>query len=106
MLCPVQELGGQQPISPAVDIWSLGCITYELVSGTKLFPADAPLSDWRSRVASIHTMSLTSVPATLGPQLRGMLAPSPSSRPPAASLAACTFFQVGYHHKPTLNHIQ
>jgi serine/threonine protein kinase len=40
--CP-EILLGDDCYTPAVDIWSLGCLGAEMLVGSPLFPGDAPI---------------------------------------------------------------
>ena len=71
-----------------------GCLAFELLTGSTLLTVGNSLSEYRAKIASMSTADLTAVDAQLLPTLRAMLAPSPSSRPPASAFAGCLYFQV------------
>lgn len=83
-----EQARGSTDISPASDIFSLGCVLYEVLTNTAPFAADHVaavlakiLFDQPKRVSSIRP----SVPAALEDLLNRMLAKDPGARPPNAS---------------------
>jgi len=90
-LAPERALG--HPAGPAADVYSLGCVLYQLVTGHPPFQGDAPAA-----VAYQHVKADPVPPGELGPQLAGefedhllqMLAKDPLERPSAQEIAGWT----------------
>ena len=88
-LSPERALG--QPAGPASDIYALGCVLYQLVTGQLPFVADEPAA-----ILFQHVERAPVPPSELRPELAGdlealvfwMLAKDPARRPTAAELAA------------------
>ena len=55
-----------------------GALVYELVSGTPLFSVGNNLGSYQAKLASLHVMDLTGIPAPLQPTLKAMMNPQPS----------------------------
>jgi serine/threonine protein kinase len=75
------------PWSPAVDVFALGVVVWELAAGSRLFARPAP---YLAMAAVVETTPprLTGVEPALASLVAAMLAPVPADRPPAADVAA------------------
>jgi serine/threonine-protein kinase len=88
-LSPERALG--KPAGPAADVYALGCVLYQLVTGHPPFVADEPAS-----ILFQHVEREPVPPSDLRPELAGdleallfwMLAKDPARRPTAAQVAA------------------
>jgi serine/threonine-protein kinase len=88
-LSPERALG--KPAGPASDVYALGCVLYQLVTGHPPFVADEPAS-----ILFQHVEREPVPPSDLRPELAGdleallfwMLAKDPARRPTAAQVAA------------------
>ena len=81
-----------------VDIWALGCIFFELCTGTKAFESDGAVMEYRyNRPLQLPAFCNTTIPPNicilsrptlleLGDQLSKMLSPEPQMRPSAKDL--------------------
>ena len=73
----------------SVDIWSLGCVIFELVVGTKLFLAEGQVSRYYFGKWSFPEDKLTGLSPPVGDfgisLLKSMLAIQPEDRPIAAA---------------------
>ncbi|KAK9813184.1 hypothetical protein WJX72_010231 [[Myrmecia] bisecta] len=78
---------------PAADIFSFGALVYELVTHRPLLDVQDSLQDFHAKIASLHQIDFSSVPAPLLNSLRPMLSPLPATRPPASALAGAQYFQ-------------
>ncbi|QNE16912.1 serine/threonine protein kinase [Kribbella qitaiheensis] len=80
------ERARDEPAGPAADIYSLGCVLYQLLTGGPPFVADTPTGVLRQHLAGTPTC-----PARLergfGRYLMRMLAKSPADRPAADEVA-------------------
>ncbi|MFC6007511.1 serine/threonine-protein kinase [Angustibacter luteus] len=91
-LAPERAQGG--PATSASDVYSLGCVLYQLVTGVTPFRADSPAG-----VAYQHVQAVPVRPGQVLPELMGspvealtlrLLAKDPAMRPSAAEIAAWT----------------
>jgi len=81
-----------------VDIWALGCIFFELCTGTKAFASDGAVMEYRNnRPLQLPVFCGTTLPPNifissqptlleLGDRLSEMLSPEPEMRPSAKDL--------------------
>ncbi|WP_405060282.1 serine/threonine protein kinase [Kribbella sp. NBC_01505] len=70
------------PAGPAADIYSLGCVLYQLLTGAPPFLADTPTGVLRCHVSGVPVVP-SGVEAGVGRQLLRMLAKDPADRPDA-----------------------
>ncbi len=79
-MSPEQMRGGT--VGPAADVWSLGCVLYELLSGARAFPGKT-LSDSIAAVLGREPdwSLLPSAPATLSSLVKRCLEKDPARRP-------------------------
>ncbi|MFC9693333.1 serine/threonine-protein kinase [Kribbella sp. NPDC056951] len=73
------------PAGPAADIYSLGCVLYQLLTGAPPFLADTPTGVLRCHVSGVPTVPSGVEPA-VGRQLMRMLAKDPDDRPDAQEI--------------------
>mmetsp|Transcript_17828 Transcript_17828/g.53724 ORF Transcript_17828/g.53724 Transcript_17828/m.53724 type:complete len:813 (+) Transcript_17828:225-2663(+) len=86
--------GVAQPAqSPASDMFSLGCLSYELLSGSPLMPQHCSVADHQGRVAGLAFMDFGAVEVQAQPVVKGLLSGTPSVRPSATAFMGAAFFQ-------------
>lgn len=78
------EQAGGRPLTPASDVYALGVVGFECLTGRRPFDADSPVA-----IASAHLHAAPpTLPATFPPAVRRLiasaLAKDPASRPPSA----------------------
>ncbi|PRW61454.1 SCY1 2 [Chlorella sorokiniana] len=92
-VAPELVASGSAGVTGAADVFSLGCITFELSARRQLLPVGHSLADYESRVHSLTLVDMSGVPMGLEQPLRQMVAPVAAARPPAAAFPGCAFFQ-------------
>lgn len=87
-LAPERALG--RPAGPASDVYSLGCVLYQLVTGRPPFQADTATATLYQHIDTqpVPPRGLgADVPPAFEAYLMGMLAKQPEERPPAQQVA-------------------
>ncbi len=74
------ELFAREPIRPASDVYALGVILYDALSGTETFER-ASVSEVKKAVLEARPASLSHIPAGIDQLLRRMMAKDPDERP-------------------------
>jgi serine/threonine-protein kinase len=96
-MSPEQALGQIDQITPRSDIYSLGAIVYELLTGTSVFEHNSPMMllvmHIRDPVPPIRDRN-PDVPPALAEMIEACLAKDPTSRPQSASEVAHCFRQA------------
>jgi serine/threonine protein kinase len=86
-MAPEQLSGGRQPVTPRTDLWALGVILYECLSGSRPFGGDS-LAVLQQAICSTEPPRLTEVVPQLDsgvdPICRRCLAKAPEERYPSA----------------------
>lgn len=87
-MSPEQVLG--RPTTPASDLYGLGCLLHELLTGHALFTGDTPFSIMTQHVEAPRPAlpSHVSVPAPLAMLRSALLEVEPDARPSSAGLVA------------------
>jgi serine/threonine-protein kinase len=80
-----EQTGSRSPATPRSDVYALGVVLYECVSGRHPFPADSPIA-----VALAHQHESPAplpdhIPAAMSDLVRRMLAKDPAERPKSAA---------------------
>ena len=82
------ELARGEPLSPKTDLYALGVVFYEMLTGEQPYEAETPRDVARVAAASIPPIPLhLEVPALVEDLVRRMLAPDPNQRVAMASEA-------------------
>ncbi|MGW3556473.1 serine/threonine-protein kinase [Streptomyces sp. NPDC000963] len=102
-LAPERALG--QPASPASDVYSLGCVLYQLLTGRAPFRADTATALLYQHIDTPPTPPAhlgVALPSEFESYLLSLLAKQPEQRPPAQAIA--DWFSSGawrsYHQAP------
>lgn len=86
-----EQARGSVAISPAADVWSLGCVMYEALTGRKAFAGRTPEAV-RAKVLLAPPESISTHCVEASPELvdlvHAMLAKNPADRPASGTLAA------------------
>ncbi|MGI9018034.1 MAG: protein kinase domain-containing protein [Euzebya sp.] len=87
-LAPEQAQGLE--VTPAVDVFALGCVLFEALTGHKRFTGDGPLQTALARIQAVTTVQDLgpTVPLALAEAVVRMLAEDPSDRPADGAAAA------------------
>lgn len=98
VLADVEAGHKSHTVDPAVDVWALGVIAYELFCGRRLFDPGADISEVRARLLGSEPLPWEAGAREAGSELEGMrglrrsvlqcLERDPSNRPTAQSLLA------------------
>lgn len=81
------------PQTPASDMFSLGCLLFELLARRPLLPPDCSVSDHQGRVSGLAFMDFGSIPVDAQQLVKSMLSGIPSVRPSASAFLGASFFQ-------------
>lgn len=87
-MAPEQWLS--EPASPANDMWAVGCVLYELLSGTlpRSYATPSEYVAAAARGQRVAPLPAAGIPAWLSAAVMEMLRPDPRDRPAAADCAA------------------
>jgi len=95
-MSPEQAMGAAE-LGPRVDVFSLGCVLFECISGTLAFPVERAAAIvakvWREPPTLAERVR--GVPKPLDELLRRLMAKDPSARPRDASTAASELAALG-----------
>ncbi len=84
-ISPEQASG--RPVTPASDVYSLGVVAYECLTGRRPFPGDTPVSVALAQVNKEPPALPANLPAPVRDLVMQMLAKDPARRPSSAGAA-------------------
>ena len=85
-ISPEQAMG--KPVSGSSDIYSLGCVAYELLTGQRPFDEGSPVATAMAHVHKAAPALPASVPAAMATVIASCLAKEPAQRPASARALA------------------
>jgi serine/threonine protein kinase len=92
-----EQARGRADVDGRADIFSLGCVMFELLTGEPPFTGETPL-EVMTKVCAGRVPELTSrrpgIPPALASLVHAMLSPEPAKRPQSASALAAEFADV------------
>jgi len=92
-----EQARGRADVDGRADIFSLGCVLFELLTGEPPFTGDTPL-EVMTKVCAGRVPELASrrpgIPAAVSSLVHAMLAPEPIKRPQSAATLAVEFAEV------------
>lgn len=86
-----EQIRGQPPVSPQTDLYALGCVLYELLTGQPPFQGDSPAEILRKHIKEPppHVATqLLDCPAALDQLIVDLLQKNPLDRPASAAIVA------------------
>jgi eukaryotic-like serine/threonine-protein kinase len=92
-ISPEQASG--RPVTPASDIYSLGIVAYECLTGRRPFDGDTPVSVALAQVSQEPPALPAGVPPPVHDLVMRMLAKDPAKRPPSAGTLGAEALALG-----------
>ena len=99
-MSPEQAAG--QPASPQSDLYSLGCIAFEVLSGAPPFPIESPVACLVAHTTQPPPPLPPPHPTALTALVAALLSKDPARRPDSAAAVAETLSSIGWatQHQP------
>jgi hypothetical protein len=93
-----EQARGRGNIGPAADVWAVGCVLYEIMTGRAPFPGHTPMAI-RAKVLLDHPIPVAELcpeaPPSLTKLIDRMLLKAPEQRPQTGAEAASLLRQLG-----------